>query len=839
MKQQSVRRTPGALRPLLVSILVLSIGAVVRAGVPVVTSMSPGSAVAGSTVAIRGSGFGHDASSVHVFFGTASAEVACVSDTLIQALVPGGATYGPVSVTVNGLTASSRGSFLLTFSGFGTIGNRSFGPLIDFSSISSGPYRVAIGDIDGDGTDDIVSANYNGSTLAVLRNVTSGDTLQSSSFSAESDQATGLFPTSMVLCDLNCDGKLDVVTAGQYSASLTLFINESEPGVLAFDTPVSIATTTGFKGIVCADFDGDGKPDIAVANREANTLTILQNVSSDASVKFSPVLQLSTPAGPVALAAGDLDGTGTIDLGVVARFAGAAVFYQNTSTPGSISFVQSNVVSLPSSPSSIIFVDLDGDGLLDVATASSGAALVSVLKNQSSGGALSFAARTDWSTIASPSALAAGDLTGDGLPDLAVASSSNAVVAIQTNVSSSSAIVLSAPATFATTSSSMGVAVGDVTGNGIPDIIVADFEAEAVTVLRNAVLPPPRLVVTPQQVVFGPTVRGDTAIAAVVLTDSSLSPLQIDSITTSSSSFSARLSTPRTLDGYSSLSLPVWFMPVYYGDFADTLRVYSDGGTVAVPLSGSSPFPVLVTIPESLDFGSIPQYDTVSASLRLTNTSINPLVIDSTFLAGTSFSAKVAKLTIRSGDTSIVPVLFHPALIGLQYDTLWLANNSQHPRVGVPLRGTGLGVTILNVSRGWNLVSLPRIPSNPDPVAVFAGKASPVYGFNPSVQSYEVPSVLKPGVGYWVYYGSSAVVSIGGTTVDSTGLSTSRAGWVLSGAKASTTPASEPVFLPGSARVSPWYEFDAGTQAYFSSPTLKPGKGYWVYVAVPCTITIK
>src|SRR5688572_17794951 len=88
---------------------------------PVISSFSPASGPIGAIVTINGSGFNSSAANNIVFFGAVKANVTSATATSLAVTVPAGATYQPITVTVNGLTAASSQSFILTFTEGGTI----------------------------------------------------------------------------------------------------------------------------------------------------------------------------------------------------------------------------------------------------------------------------------------------------------------------------------------------------------------------------------------------------------------------------------------------------------------------------------------------------------------------------------------------------------------------------------------------------------------------------------------------------------------------------------------------------------------------------------------------
>lgn len=115
-----------------------------------------------------------------------------------------------------------------------------------------------------------------------------------------------------------------------------------------------------------ADIDGDGKPDVVVANQSSNSISVIRNISVPGSASFAAKLDFATPSMPLGVAIGDIDGDGKPDLAVV-TFTGQSVsVFRNTSTPGSITFA-SRADFTSGLGASITLADFDGDGKPDLA----------------------------------------------------------------------------------------------------------------------------------------------------------------------------------------------------------------------------------------------------------------------------------------------------------------------------------------------------------------------------------------------------------------------------------------------------------------------------------------
>ena len=140
------------------------------------------------------------------------------------------------------------------------------------------PNCIAVGDINGDGELDLITANYGTNTLTVLTNNGSGV------FGSNATLVVGNGPFSVAAVDLNGDGKLDLISANYDDGTLTVLTNN---GGGAFGFNATIAVGTHPAQVVAADVNGDGKPDLICANEGDNTLTVLTQVIASPTLSIT------------------------------------------------------------------------------------------------------------------------------------------------------------------------------------------------------------------------------------------------------------------------------------------------------------------------------------------------------------------------------------------------------------------------------------------------------------------------------------------------------------------------------------------------------------------------
>src|SRR5690242_14631459 len=201
---------------------------------PVINSFTPSLGDIGTTVTIKGVGFSSSPGSNIVYFGAVKANVTASTDTTITTIVPLGATYAPIAVTTNNLTAYSSIAFTTTFAtGGGAFTPTSFLPRID-STAGIYPHSVAVADFDGDGKSDLLVAKGSSNTVSIFKNTSNG----SMSFANPLNvAANGNNHEGCAIGDLDGDGKLDFVITNSISLnSVSIYRNTSSPGNISFAT---------------------------------------------------------------------------------------------------------------------------------------------------------------------------------------------------------------------------------------------------------------------------------------------------------------------------------------------------------------------------------------------------------------------------------------------------------------------------------------------------------------------------------------------------------------------------------------------------------------------------
>lgn len=484
-------------------------------GVPFIAGFSPSSAKPGATVTISGTNFSPIASSNVVCFGATRSSVISATETNLTVAVPSGATFGPLSVTVGGLKGSSRLPFLPTFTGDGSaITSTSFGARQNLGT-PNGPMQTIISDLDGDGKPDLVVANIYAHVVSIFQNVGTPGMLGVNSFAARVDLpgigGSSDNPFGMTVADVDGDNKPDILVCDRNANQIKIYRNTSAPGLLtagSFAAPVAVSAGTDPRHLRVADLDGDGKLDLVIAAYGNNAIFIRQNLSTPGNISFSTSLPgLTTEVGVYDVAIGDLDGDGMPDIAAAYASTSVISIWRNTGYGlGFMAFAPYTNFPALSYSSTIMAVDVDGDGNLDLVDGSFVNNVMSVLRNQSIPGALSFAPHVDFGASGRVHDVVAGDINGKGKPDLIIDGELDNFLSVFQNQSTPGSFAnasLGARVDFATGWNAWGVSIGDLDDDGRPDAVVANSYDNNISLYQNQSQfgGPPAVILSPTNVI--------------------------------------------------------------------------------------------------------------------------------------------------------------------------------------------------------------------------------------------------------------------------------------------------------------------------------------------------
>jgi hypothetical protein len=282
----------------------------------------------------------------------------------------------------------------------------------------------------------------------------------------------GSQPVALVSGDFNGDGRPDLAIADYNSGEVSVLLGNGDG---TFQTPATYAVGNGPFALVAGDFNGDGRTDLAVANIHDNDVSVLLG-NGDGT--FQPQVTYAVGSLPDALVAGDLNGDGRLDLAVSNRDSGnVSVLLGN----GDGTFQNQETYDVGGNPYGLVAGDFNGDGRLDLATTNNlFSGDVSVLLGNGDG---TFENPLTAPAGIWPDALVAGDFNGDGRLDLAVEDYRSGDVLVLLGNGDGT---FQTPLTNTPETNSGPLVVGDFNGDGRLDLALANgFSDDALILLGN------------------------------------------------------------------------------------------------------------------------------------------------------------------------------------------------------------------------------------------------------------------------------------------------------------------------------------------------------------------
>jgi hypothetical protein len=344
------------------------------------------------------------------------------------------------------------------------LGSNTYGNRAGYG-VSGDSGRMVVADVSGDGKPDLIVNDTFTNDVGVLLNAGAG------TFGMVHNYGVDTEPAGLAVADVSGDGKPDLVVSTFVSNTVGVLVNQGG-GAFAGNQDLSNGSPgTAVNGLVATDFNGDALPDIAFTAINANALRVLVN-QGGGGTSFTTDHDYTTGGQPYSVHAADVNGDGLTDLVTADNVGSVSVFLHTGPSP----FASPSPIPAGAPTSWVAAGDLDGDGKPDL-VASTG--FVTVMLNQGGG---SFGPLANFMAGPSPAGVALVDLDGDGKLDVAAANSGNGTVSVLLNDGGGA---LHAARSFSTGAGASAVVAGDFNGDGWPDLAVANPDDNSVSVLIN------------------------------------------------------------------------------------------------------------------------------------------------------------------------------------------------------------------------------------------------------------------------------------------------------------------------------------------------------------------
>ncbi len=294
--------------------------------------------------------------------------------------------------------------------------------------------RVFVADLDGDGDLDVLSAaSQVNSQIVWYENDGTPDT---GPWTARTISTTAGQFGSVVVGDVDGDGDFDAVSAGYSANSIFWYENDGSPLNGGWTERVIATGIDGAWMAVVADVDGDGDLDAVSASWNDDTVAWFENDGTPANGGWTTRVITTGADRAFSVAVADLDGDGDQDVVSTSTNDDEVAWFENDGSPSNGGWTTRIIATERDSPTSVVAADIDGDGAVDLAVSSYGDGTISWIRNDGTPSDGGWSLRTISTAAAGATSVFVADMDGDGDGDVLSSSVTDDKVAIYEHLDS-------------------------------------------------------------------------------------------------------------------------------------------------------------------------------------------------------------------------------------------------------------------------------------------------------------------------------------------------------------------------------------------------------------------
>ena len=358
------------------------------------------------------------------------------------------------------------------------------------------PNGIVHADFDRNGVEDIAVAHLNSGTVRVLRNITAAGSMTASFSGSNTLNPGGITDglRGLTAADFNGDGRVDLAaTVDTFDGTkdgVYVWLNTSTSGSISFAAPSLFATFDGPREVEAVDWNMDGKLDLMVACHTTGLIAILRNTTatSATTASFASRQSFTLGGGAFCLTTADIDRDGRPDA-ITGNFDSSTLsVIRNTTARAATGFFSSvtNIATV-SGPRDVVLGDFNKDGHLDLAVAGANSGILRIYLGQHSPGVIQFPSSVSYTLGGSLRGLAVLNANADSFPDLIASDNSgNRLFSLRNQSNPDTATIEFGRTTvFNTGNGPLDLCALDINRDQKLDIITVNSDSDSLTSLMN------------------------------------------------------------------------------------------------------------------------------------------------------------------------------------------------------------------------------------------------------------------------------------------------------------------------------------------------------------------